>query len=190
MKLFLIIAALLLGQYQIGQRSFVPPSSGCTVQADQLTGTNNETNVLGNSTGTTYGAYIFTAASSYTLCAVTVPLEKVGSPSYTLNAYIFSVVSTLPASQIGTGSANLATSSLTTSFTNVNFTGLNATIVNGTQYAIVVISTGAPNDFTNYAQWGGTGVGSSPPCIYSSATGSSWTCSTGNTQGILTTYHA
>lgn len=188
MKIFLVLALLLFGQ-EIGQRSFAPPSSGCSVQADQQTGTNNQSGPLGDQSSNTYGAFSFTAASSYTLCAITVPLEKVGTPSYTLTAYVYSNSSNSPASLIGTGSAGIATTSLGTSYANITFTGLSAAITASTQYWVVIKSTSAPNDNTNYAQWGGTGSGCTPYFAIS-PTGSSWSTGDACVTGILTTYHS
>lgn len=185
---YLILLFLLIGQ-QVGQRSFQPPSSGCTTLADNQTGTNNESSPLGNSIGNTYGAFAFTAGSSYTLCAVQVPLEKLSSPTFTLIAYVYSDSSNTPGSKIGIGSASIATNTLSGSYTNVKFTGLSSPITSGAQYWIVIVSSGSPNDYTNYVDWGGTSSGCTPYFAISAA-GSSWSTGNACTTGILATYHS
>ncbi len=166
----------------------IPISTGCTTSADVLNGTNNQSVPLGSGSGTTYGAFSFTAGSSYTLCAVQIPLKKTGTPSYTLAAYVYSDSSNAPSSLIGTGSASINTSTLTTSYTNITFTGLSAALTSSTQYWIVIVSTSAPNDSTNFANWGSTGSLCTPYFAISTS-GSAWASGGACITGILTTYH-
>src|ERR1700733_9674501 len=116
-----IIAVLLIvGRQQLPLGGIPIGSASCTVQADVQTGTNNESNNLGNTSSGTYGGFSFVAGSSYTLCGVKVPLQKIGSPTFTINWFIYTnqtsgcpnSLPNCPGTQVGSNFATLFVTSL------------------------------------------------------------------------------
>lgn len=169
--------------------AFQPVGTGgsCTTLADSQVGTQNQNEPLGNQASNTYGGMFFTASSTYTLCGLVLPLKKVGSPTYSQNFYIYSLVGTTPGSLVGSGSTALAASSLSSSYVNTSITGLNVPIVSGTTYWVVPVSSGAPNDNTNYVSWGATASGCGSYFAISTA-GVSWSSGSACVTGIIQTY--
>lgn len=158
---------------------------GCTVQKDQVAGAESDINALAADSGTTYVGGQFTAGSSYTLCAVTLRLRKVGTPTFTLNAKIYTNNAGSPGTLVGTGSNNFSISSLTTSDGDAAFTGLSASLTSGTVYWIVIQSTGSPNDFSDYGIVSGA-FGSTT--FRQSANGTTWSNGAGSIAIRFTSY--
>lgn len=168
------------------KRAFPPAGGGaCTVQKDQVSGAESDINALAADSGTTYVGGQFTAGSSYTLCAVTLRLRKVGTPTFTLNAKIYTNNAGSPGTLVGTGSNNFSISSLTTSDGDASFTGLSASLTSGTVYWIVIQSTGSPNDFSNYGIVSGA-FGATT--FRQSANGTTWSNGAGSIAIRFTSY--
>lgn len=128
-------------------------NSSTVAALDSITGTTNSNSGLGASAGNTYQGQLFTAAASKTVRMVVARMDKTGSPTFTLNGYIYNQSAGAPGSLVGTGSSNFSASGLGTTEGDALFVGLSASITSGTGYALVFKCTSSPNDFTNYVRW-------------------------------------
>lgn len=176
MRLFLIAlllcSALHSQDFHVRRVGKAAGGGACTVQKDSVTAAESDIAYIGADTAETYTAGQFTAGSTYTICAVTLRIRKVGTPTFTLNAYIYTNNAGNPGTLVGTGSDNFSISSLSTSDGPAAFTGLSASLTSGTVYWIVVKATSAPNDFTNYGYVSGANGSNT---FKHSSNGTSWT---------------
>ncbi len=89
----------------------------------------------------TAGGYGGTWSGTKTACSVTVNLLRIGSPTGTLSACIYSG-NTNPTTLIGTCSTNTVNySDVGTGITSISFTGLSATLTAETIYWVVIIGS-------------------------------------------------
>jgi hypothetical protein len=94
------------------------------------------------------------SGSTGTITRIVLYLDKVLSPTYNLNAYIYTHDSGAnePDAVVGTGSSAVAASGLTTSEAAYNFDSVSAALANGTTYWLVMVASAGP-DASNYVQW-------------------------------------
>lgn len=168
----LLAAGCLSPDIRIMRRRGQAPTAGCSTITDSATAATSATMGLGYNAGTTYNAQSFVAGSSYTLCAVDVYLTKVSTPTYTLNAYIYSNVSSLPGSLVGTGSSNVSASTVAASEGAIKFSDMSASLTSGTTYWIVLKATGSPNNGTTYIT---TAYSTGGLTVQRSTDGTAWT---------------
>lgn len=168
----LLLARMVYPDVIVVKRAKAAGGAACSTQKDTVGGTTNDFDVVGADTDYTYVGWQFTAGSNYTLCMTRLRLKKTGSPTFTVKAYIYTNSAGAPGTQVGTESAAFSVSTLTTTEADADFTGMSAALTSGTVYWIVLVATGAPNDFTNFlsvAQISGSHN------TKMSATGSGWT---------------
>lgn len=145
--------------------------SGFT-QRDTVTGTSSGTNNFCFDSNV-YLAGNFTAGGTYTITKAVLPMKKIASPTFNIQAAIFTNNSGQPGTLVGTASGIVLANTLSTSFADVTFTGMSASLTSGTVYWIVIFSNNAPGDFTNYAIWDSISGGGSD-FSYKSPDGSAW----------------
>lgn len=155
-----------------------------------------------NATSGRYKASMFVADADTTICAVSLRLKKVLSPTFNMTVEIWSnndvgadnpvaYTDDLPNTLIGTGSAAIAASSVgTDAYETVLFTGMSATITSGTIYW-VVLKASAAGDATNHILWGVEATGcagdNEEVATYSTAT-TLWTKEGSTTAGEFQAY--
>lgn len=148
------------------------PPSACSTARNGITGATSATYTVGGIAGggNNYVGVHFTTTAAYTVCKVTVPIKKVGSPTFNIRARIFSDAGgspNYPNAGMGTASDPIAASSLSTTTADVAFTGMSAILSDATVYW-VVLYVDAAGDASNYVAWdyeadtGVTAVGESP----------------------------
>lgn len=171
-----IYAALFMQLWPFPGPGRASTSGGCSTLADSVTGTSAGNESLGSFSSSTYKGGNFTAASSYTLCSVTLRLAKVSSPTQTAYAAIYTDNSGVPGTLVGTQSANSSMSGWSASEGDVTFTGMSAAITSGSVYWIILRASAA--DSSNYGaiyRLGGSGI------FANSSNGSTWTPSASRT---------
>lgn len=149
-------------------------TDGCNIQVSNLA-TKTTTVSLGAASGNVYAAQTFTANASgpsQLLSAFRIPLAKVGSPTGTVNAYLYSNNSGVPGTLIATSEYSLAISGLSTSSQNVEFWFAgHPTTTNGTAYWAVLKYTGT-QDGSNYVA---IDANTSKTSVQTAPDGSTWT---------------
>ena len=140
-----------------------PPPDGdtaavCTTEADVFTGTwLGQFGIMDHSWHRYVGTWFVADAGTGGVCAVGLYLDKVGAPTGTLYASIWSddagASPTLPASQIGTESMGVEAASVVDG-TYVLFAGMTGVEAQaGTAYWVVVRSDAAAADAANFVRW-------------------------------------
>lgn len=149
-------------------------TAGCSTQKDVQSGGDVEAQTLGYASNSTYGAFPFTAGSSYTLCGLRIRAHKTNSPTFLIYASIYSDSgSNSPNAKIGTGSTAVSSSTFSTSPDNVDFSGLSASLSSGVKYWIVLDASDSPRNYS--PQVGIEGYSGSASDVWSlSADGSTW----------------
>lgn len=128
------------------------------------------------SAGTDYAATYVDSTSAETICAVSLYLKKVGTPTFDLTAEIWSYNggANTPGTFISASSA-IASSTFTTSYVYYKFTGLSWSKSASTRYAIVIRRTSGATDGSNYVQWDSGNVGDQGhDTVWNSSDGSTW----------------
>lgn len=167
--LILLLATACIGQLNVSNPAFVAailkPAAGgvsCTTARDTWADTTSGTFPFGASSARQLAATgPFTAAASATICRIDIPLYKVGSPTFTMTAVIYTDSGgTQPGTQVGTASGTVDASTLGTSEpgTWVSFTGASCAITSGTAYWVVV-TTSAQDGEVDWPYGGGFGTG-------------------------------
>jgi hypothetical protein len=124
----------------------------------------------------TYRAFRFTASSTGNRCKLSVKARRLGTPNVFIKAQVYTNVSDLPGSPIGTASDAIDSSTLSTSYSMVEWDGLVASLTNGVDYwGVLYVSSGTP-DNSNLVQLETQNIGSQPNSpLAQSGDGSSWT---------------
>ena len=138
----------------------------CTVEKDSCTGDENSAvNLANHATSYRKKASMFVADANATICAVSLKLQRVLNPTYSMTVEIWSnndvgadnpaaYTDDLPSAKVGTGSASVAASTVNdAAYATISFTGLSVDITSGTIYWVVLIADGG-GDATNYIKWG------------------------------------
>jgi hypothetical protein len=121
---------------------------------DNRTGSPTGTSTPGVTQTDLHFAYKFTASSSYAVSKIELPLYKNNSPTFTVDAAIFSHDSGEddPSSLVGSWSGTVNAADLPAAGgTYVAFTGTSADLISGTVYWIVIRCSGY--DASNYIHW-------------------------------------
>jgi hypothetical protein len=132
-------------------------------------------------------AMSWTAGASYTLTQASPKLNKAGSPTQTLTAYLYADSGNKPATLLGTSTNTIAASTLAASpgsYVDFQFAGVS--IVSGTRYHLVV--GGSALDPSNCPQWRYSGSAGGAEYASYSADRSAWTTDESSVQGTFKTY--
>lgn len=181
---FLLLVALAIGGDSLARMTpmlFGPQASGggggaCSTQADACISASNAAGYnLGSASNNVWLATRIVADADETICKITLYLQKVGSPTFTLTAKLYTDVTNAPGLLVGTGSASVEASSVEATYSGIQFSSVSATLTNATVYWIVITAS-AVGDASNYIQahgdtacdTGGTNE------LMQSANGTSW----------------
>lgn len=122
----------------------------------------------------------FTAGgTSYDVTKITLSLEKVGTPSFTIKLAIYNDVAGVPVLQQGNGTKNSNStnvSTFTTGYLDYDFlfsAGNEGHVNSGAAQWVAIICSSSPNDAANYIQWQGQAL--SATANKKSADGTTWT---------------
>lgn len=157
----------------------VVTSAEPTLPTLQTSCTNNGY-IYSNSTPSKYITGTFVASSSYTVKAIDIAVFKVGSPTGTYTAKIYSTSGYNPSSVLASSTTVRNASEISgtqVSMQVVSFDFSGVTLTYGTRYAIVLYSTDADGD-ANYVGYGiGAASCASDQSIRLSSDGASWSTS-------------
>jgi len=153
----------------------------CTSIEDSVTGTTDSTVTWAEGDVTQYQAQAFVADTSYSICKVDVYVQKIGSPTFTIKARVYTTTSSSPGAQTGADSDAVSVSTFPTTTSNwitFTFSGVKPSISTGT-YFLALYTTNGPGDWSNYAGWDkevtSTCMVGAKQCIQYSTNGSTWT---------------
>ncbi len=167
----------------------LPPAGGGACGGTTKDSQTGVTNNFADNQSYAWGAYNFTAGSSYTLCKLTLRLAKVGTPAGNVLAAIYTNSgSNLPGTQVGTASDAVAATTLATSEGNIDLSNLSASVTSATVYWIVVKTTqGTGANNVKFVFYNFDGVASHHIKL-SNDSGGSWDEWTDSNQGKFTSY--
>jgi hypothetical protein len=141
--LFLIcLTAQARAQFNWLDQAFLAQGPNATVLATgPVTGGTDY--ALFNGTITTNGATFFTASATGTAGFCDVRIKRLGSPTGTITAQVwtYNSGSQQAGSAVGTPSSGISAASISTSYSLVRFTGMSASITLGTSYCLTLTST-------------------------------------------------
>lgn len=159
-----------------------PAGGGATTYTlqDNQYGTGGNDNAPAITNQYIYVATKFTAgAASYDVTKVTLSLEKVGTPSFTVTVSIYSDSAGRPSAKQGNGSktsGSIDVSTFTTGYLDYDFlftSGNEGHVNSGAAQWVAIICSSSPNDATNYIQWQGQALAAD--VSNKSPDGSTWT---------------
>jgi len=154
--------------------SVTPPSSCTTLKLDYSGGGTGDSRTTANSSSFIYLASAFGTTGGFTCCAASAWLERIGSPSGTLTAEIWSDAAGSPSAIVGSSSNTVNISSVPTSQTETSFTGISAALSASTSYWLVLRSSFTPSGTDGYYLY----RRDVSATIKKSSSGSSWSTET------------
>lgn len=125
-------------------------ASCTTLQLDYSGGGTSDSRTTANSSSFIYLASAFGTTGGFTCCAASAWLERIGSPSGTLTAEIWSDAAGSPSAIVGSSSNTVNISSVPTSQTETSFTGISAALSASTSYWLVLRSSFTPSGTDGY----------------------------------------
>lgn len=154
LTLFLFcIPALVWGWGTVIMTGSVSGGGGsCDTLAESCTSGSGSGYSLGNISTRKYLSTRFTTSASRSICKIACSLQSVGSPTFSVNAYIYTDNNGEPGSVVGTGSSAVSASSIPTSFSDVEFSNVSATLSSGTVYWVVLVCSSV-GDTENKLRW-------------------------------------